>query len=262
MTQEEDESTIDIKNRRLWDLLKSHLGWYPDHLFRGPPVTLNSPYEALVYSWDVLKEAARAKSSNEDDKQAREDLELLLGVISGGSSGDIRLDGYFKVRGAYLSNSTIAFQDLWTLFPPGMLVYGKPFQDQDQVFITQSHMGNIWPEGDRTQQVYPWEMRCWMYDWTGERFKRTPMKIPIEYFEGHMPVTALPYFPFHLHRDKDKITENLLKRGREFRALCKAKEGARMFDYKGLAIFDKKGFSGIQTDDVSHTYPSPIALYS
>jgi hypothetical protein len=257
-SQKDDNSVIDIKDPHLWDLLKSHLGWYPDHVFRGPPVTLHSPYEALVYSWDALKKAAKAEPANEDNKRARRDLELLLGVISGGSSGDIRLDNYFKARDVYRSNGMIAFQDLWTIFPPGTLVYGKPFQKQDQLFIVQGHTGCTWPEEDSTQQFYPWGMRCWMYDWTGDRFKRTSMKISIEVFEGHMPVTALPYFPFHLHPDKVDVTAKLLKRGRAFRALCRAKEGGRMFDYHGPAIFDKKGFSGIQTDDVGHTHPVPL----
>src|SRR6266566_3117394 len=78
---EKDDSVIDIINPDLWDLLKSHLGWYPDHVFRGPPVTLRSPYQAIVFSWDKLKEASQAKPASDDDKQARDDLKRLLGAI-------------------------------------------------------------------------------------------------------------------------------------------------------------------------------------
>ncbi|SPN99714.1 uncharacterized protein DNG_02565 [Cephalotrichum gorgonifer] len=178
--QDNDNSVIDIKDPQLWALLKSHLEWYPDHVFRGPPVTLHSPYEAIVYSWDALKEAANEKPANEDDKRARDDLELLLGAIGGGSSGDAKLDNYFKARDVYRINDTIAFQDLWTIFPPGTLVYGTPFQKQHQLFIVQGHTGETWPEEVRPQQFSPWSMRCWIYDWNGDRFKRTSMKISIE----------------------------------------------------------------------------------
>lgn len=44
----EDSSEIEIISLGLWNLLKEHLGDYPYHIFRDSPVTLVSPYEAIV----------------------------------------------------------------------------------------------------------------------------------------------------------------------------------------------------------------------
>jgi hypothetical protein len=250
---EEDSSEIDIVNPDLWELLQGHLGDYPWHTFRGSPVTLHSPFETLIFEWDALKKAAAQAPKDEQDKQAREDLGLLLDVISGGSSGDAKLDKYFKVRDVYVKQETVQFDDLWTIFPPGTLVYGKPFQNQDQLFIVQDNAGT-WPEHDsRPQQLLPWKLICWTYDWTGEMFQRIAFTLVFEPYDGHKPIPALPYCPFELlqlHSKESKdIKESLAKRGRRFRELCNAKEGSRLFEYKGNSIFGKKGFSGLVQDE-------------
>ena len=76
------------------------------------------------------------------DEQARLDLGLLLDTLSSGS-GDQKLDKYLKVRESS-KEQKMTFESLWTIFPPGTLVYGKVFQGQDQIFIVQ---GNVrpWP---------------------------------------------------------------------------------------------------------------------
>ncbi|KAK6506459.1 hypothetical protein TWF506_011367 [Arthrobotrys conoides] len=250
LSDEEDSSEIDIVNPDLWELLKKHLGHHPNHIFRGGPVTLHSPYDPFIFEWDALQNAAAQDPKDKQDEQARGDLKLLLDVISGGSSGDAKLDKYFKGRDVCVQQEKIQFDDLWTLFPPGALIYGKPFQDQDQLFIVQDNMGT-WPDhDDRPQQFLPWRLKCWTYDWIGEIFQRTSFTLLFDPYDGYRPISALPYFPFEKHPHHDKIKSELVDRGKDFRRLCTAKEGSRLFEYKGDAIFGKKGFSGlIQTDD-------------
>ena len=250
-SDEDDSSEIDIINPDLWELLKEHLGGYPYHMFRASPVTLDSPYEEFIFEWDVLKSAATQDPKDEEDKQAREDLQILLDTISGGSSGDARLDKYFKTREVCKSEKTVQFDDLWTIFPPGTLVYGKPFQSQDQVFLVRDYKSS-WPEpGDRPQQMLPWTLVCWTYDWNGEAFQRTSYELLFDQFDGHKPITSLPFYPFELHPDHDSIKRTLIKSGKMFRKLCTATEGSRLFEYDGETIFGKKGFTGlVQTDEV------------
>ncbi|KAJ5928277.1 P-loop containing nucleoside triphosphate hydrolase protein [Penicillium verhagenii] len=244
-----DLSEIDIINLDLWELLKEHLGAYPYHIFRGSPVTLFSPYEALVFEWDVLRAASVEEPKNEEDKQAREDLKLLLDHLSSGSSGDYRLDKYFKEQKPTLRPQNIQFDDLWTIFPPGMLVYGKPFQNQHQVFIVQDNMG-AWPEDNGSVKgAKPWKMTCWTYDWNGFEFERTPFMIVFEPFEGYKPLAALPYFPFEHHPNHEQVKEEMILRGKEFQKLCAAGGSPRLFDYKGDAIFGRKGFNGMAQGD-------------
>ena len=75
------------------------------------------------------------------------------------------------------------------------------------------------------------------------------VKIEIERFDGHKPITSLLYYPFELNDQYAHIEESLIKRGKRYREICTAKQGLRMFKYSGEAIFGKKGFSGIQGDD-------------
>ncbi|CCC08317.1 hypothetical protein SMACR_01865 [Sordaria macrospora] len=248
----DDSSEIDIISLDLWDLLKKHLAATPRHLFRGQPITMYSPFEAFVHNFDLLQTVATEinEQDNEQQKQARKDLELLLGVISGGSSGDEKLNKYFKMRDSYLSDGTIQFDDLWTIFPPGALIYGKPFQGEEQVFVVADNW-SPWPRiRDHPSTWKPWGLACWVYDWTGAEFKRTPFDVKIEGFEGRKPVTSLPYYPLEFMETSElrSIKAKLTARGKKFRKYCEAKEGSRMFEYAGAAIHGMKGFTGMGQD--------------
>ncbi|KAK3399130.1 hypothetical protein B0T20DRAFT_497259 [Sordaria brevicollis] len=244
-----DSSEIDIISPDLWDLLKKHLAATPRHLFRGQPITMYSPFETFVHNFDLLEKVAAEvnEQDSEEQKQARKDLQLLLGVISGGSSGDEKLNKYFKMRDSYLRDNTIQFDDLWTIFPPGTLVYGKPFQGEDQIFVVADSW-YCWPQsGDRPATWLAWPFACWVYDWTGTEFKRTPFMVRLESFEGRKPITSLPYYPFAYMGEKEQksVRARLITRGERFRKYCEAKEGSRIYEYKGNAIYGMKGFTGM-----------------
>ncbi|KAI0897170.1 P-loop containing nucleoside triphosphate hydrolase protein [Annulohypoxylon nitens] len=100
--------------------------------------------------------------------------------------------------------------------------------------------------------MFPWQLRCWTYDWTGEKFERTSFVLPFECFEGHRPITSLRYYPFDLSKHK-LIKSKLIERGKIFRRFCIAKEGSQLFEYEGDAIFGKKGFTGLDDNDTRST---------
>ncbi len=246
---DDNDGEIDVINPHLWDLLKGLLGHFPLHVFQGPPVTLDSPYEPLILYWEKLQQAAKEVPKNENDKQARADLKLLLNTISS-SSGDPRLDKYFKTQDSNKEQKSVTFETLWTIFPPGSLVYGQPFQGQDQVLIVQDNF-RTWPyfRHNSAREKASWSLLCWTYDWDGKMFRRLALKLEFEYFDGHKPITSLPYYPFELNEKRDDIKGNLIKQGVKYRQFCEAPKGSRMFDYHGEAILLKKGISGIQGDD-------------
>ena len=258
--QGENNSEIEIINPGLWSLLRHHLGHYPYHILRDTaPGTLYSPYEHIVFYFDELKDAAAMTSTSEEDKLARDDLSKLLKVISDGASGDVKLDKYFKLRPNYkkaMDNSTesetVQFIDLWTVFPPGMLVYGKPFQGQEQVFLVRDNRFT-WPEKDYFRrggaEYIPWKLDAWSYDWKDGSFRRTDLTLLFEYFDGHLPLTSLPFAPLDVHPDRDSIMDRLIRRGKEFRRICESKEDERLFHYDGKAVAEQKGFSGMKNDD-------------
>ena len=246
---EGNQGEIDFISPDLWNLLKRLLGHYPYNIFQGPPITLSSPYEPLILYWDKLEEATKQEPKDDKDRQARSDLKLLLDAIAAGS-GDVKLDKYFKSRASMKKQDAVTFDTLWTLFPPGTLLYGKPFQGQDQVFIVYDNE-RVWPYLRRgtPREQDPWSLLCWTYDWDGTMFRRMPLKIDFEHFEQHKPITSLPYFPFKLHMDYEEIKRNLIERGKRYRQLCTATQGSRMFDFKGEVHFVQRGFQGLQGDD-------------
>ena len=246
---DENDGEIDIANPHLWDLLKRLLGHSPGHIFQGPPATLNSPYEPLILCWEELQQAAKEVTKDENDKQARTDLKLLLDAVSS-SSGDTKLDKYFKTYDSNKEQKLVTFETLWTIFPPGSLVYGQPFQGQDEVFIVRDNL-RAWPyfRSSSAHNKATWDLSCWTYDWDGKMFRRLSLTLEFEYFDGRKAITSLPYYPFELNEKRDDIKDKLIKQGNEYRQFCTATQGSRMFEYHGKAICSKKGFSGIQGDD-------------
>ncbi|KAK7981177.1 hypothetical protein PG989_013634 [Apiospora arundinis] len=257
-------SEIDISNPDLWELLKEHLGWFPNHIFRGSAVTLYSPFQPFIFEWKALWEAALKDPEGDKDKQAREDLALLLQTISNGHSGDVNLDRYFKAMPSYMTPGaeTVQFQDLWTVFPPGTLIYGTPFQNEDQLFVVKENKG-AWPRRDprrSTLEYTPWRLEAWSYDWNDGSFGRTSFMLSFDPFDGYLPLTSLDYYPFKLHLKHDSVWEKLVSRGKVFRELCKAKRGLRLFQYDGDAVMEKKGFSGLIQENRPEPFDIPVEI--
>jgi hypothetical protein len=248
-------SEIDITNPDLWALLKAKLGHYPYHIYCGSTVTLTSLCEAIVFQFDELVIESQKTPENEADSITRGDLKLLLDAVSSGSSGDEKLDKYFKMRPNYKKQEpeTIQFEELWTIFPPGALVYGEPFRNQPQVFIANDNRRPWpWQRGDTsrgTTRFAPWELEAWSCDWREGTFCRCLFILKIDHFDGHLPLTSLPFHPFQLHPDFNNLQKELIKRGKDFRNICEADQSSRLFDYKGKTIFERKGLSDRVNED-------------
>ncbi|KAK8115647.1 AAA family [Apiospora sp. TS-2023a] len=267
---EENDSEIEIISLGLWNLLKKQLGHAPYHMFRGDtPGTLESPYEYLVYYFDELQDAAEQEpTASEEENQARQDLSKLLKVISDGSSGDMKLDKYFKERPSYKevtlegkkTPKAINFANLWTVFPPGTLVYGKPFQDQGQVFLVRDSEV-LWPSQQNGKDYDPWRLWAWSYDWKDGRFVRTDVTLQFGEFDGRRPLSSLPFAPLDSldEREADDIKRDLIKRGKIFREIVECKDDGRLFEYSGDAIPEKKGFSGMKFDGDESFYDADTA---
>ena len=259
---EENYGELEIVDRDLWKLLKKLLRHYPYHTFQGDPVEIASPYEAFIYNWNKLETAAKESQIDGKDEQARLDLGLLLDTLSSGS-GDQKLDKYLKVRESSKEQKIVTFESLWTLFPPGTLVYGKVFLGHDQVFIVQDNI-RTWPRN--TSESSPWRIYCWTYDWNGKTFQRRGLDLSIKSFESSQPITSLPFYPLEYHPEPEKLKKCLVDRGAIYKKLCTAKQGSRMFDYEGKIILAKKGFSGVSgdNDEVSPAGPktTPILTQS
>ncbi|KAI1270666.1 hypothetical protein F5Y18DRAFT_434937 [Xylariaceae sp. FL1019] len=225
--------------QKLLGRITSRWGW-------AEPVTrCSSPYMPLIYSWDeAWKEAWDPHQDESSDVQlARTDLREMLRIIHT-SSGDVRVDRYFKNRESFLSEGTITHDALWTLFPPGTLIMARPCHGEPQVFVTD-HCDGFVSDDDTFDLV------CFCFDWDGSRFKRVPFQLGIKGWGGdRKSVTWLPFYPLKFYEEEgldreqsiQNLRKNLIKRGIEYADLCRAEKGKQMFNYQdGDAFFHTGG---------------------
>lgn len=251
---------IELNDEELLALLRKLLRQYPDHCFLGDIVSLRTPYEALIMNWDLLWEESGKEGSDEKEKQARLDLrEVLKAILSG--SGSSKLDLYLEMRDSLKSQRSITFESLWTIFPPGTIVYGRLFLKYDQVFMVHDNV-QLWPRAgwtERSGSPRKWKLKCWIYDYTGRAFSRRVVTLYFGEFEGTKPISSLPYYPLEEHTNRAEVRARLLESGKLFRQYCTAKEEDRIYKYNGEAVFDGKGFRGVKSD-ITVSQPFPIVL--
>ncbi|KAA6410582.1 MAG: hypothetical protein FRX48_06004 [Lasallia pustulata] len=253
-TQDEKDkflySEVEIKSADLKKVLQDNLRHYPGHFWDGDVVTIVDPFAPIVHNWDTLQKVAHEEGSelSDDEKLARSDLKLLLGIISTASGVD-RLGKYFKDREQHIKNKTITYDTLWTLFPPGELVYSEPFLNREQIFIVGSSYVDF-PREER--RAKPWSVICLGYDWNGETFNRKAYEFEFEKFLGSKTINALPSYPLRHYKKGDQeqirlLKSKLLKRGRAFKDLATAERGRQMFRYQGKALYRGIGISTIDS---------------
>jgi len=225
--------------QKLLGSLTSKWGW-PDLVTQ-----CSNPFSALIYSWDDALQASTfiVEGESEDEKQARDDLKELLRIVST-SSGDQQLDQYFKDRKTLLSEGAITHEALWTLFPPGTLILGRPCNDEPQVFFVNSCDRFVSDEDD-------FEVVCYSFDWNGSEFGRMPFEMAIKDWGGDRKrIAELPFYPLEFYEeagsDSEQSIKNLRtaleKRGTQFRNFCRAEKGKQMFNYSdGAAYFHRAG---------------------
>lgn len=231
----------------LWNLLRRELRAYPLHYFPESPTTLHTPYETVIHSWDELQALASKETDDPTEKEGRADLRVLLDTISVGS-GDPKLDRLLKNRSSNKDPKAVTFETLWTVFPPGTLIYGKPFQNQDQFFIVQDNT-LCFPYMEKRRDRSTWDLLAWTYDTNGVCFRRLLLRLRFDYFEGQKPITSLPFYPVTLLAERHKVEKTLLERGKHYRRIfTDSTTSSRLFEYKGDAILMMRGFSGVQTD--------------
>ncbi|KAF5869994.1 putative p-loop containing nucleoside triphosphate hydrolase protein [Botrytis fragariae] len=246
-----NKGEIEVFDPDLRKLLKKILAHYPSHTFIGENVVIDSPYESFVLNWDILREEAEKETVDVKDKQARSDLRELLEMIKSGS-GDKKLDSYLTARDDLIKQKSITFEALWTIFPPGTIIYGQIFLDEDQIFVVEDNF-TPWPreESRRSRVPPPWTLCCWVYDYIGTVFQRRSVALKFDSFDGPKPIASLPFYPLSAIGPErwSQIEERLFKRGKLFREYCTADKDHRMYEYKGEAIFDKRGFGVQSTND-------------
>lgn len=202
---------------------------------------LMSPFRGIIYDWEALNNAANDfdDEGTSDRNIARQDLKELLTLVKGCPD----LETYFQQVDKWKAASEITFEFLWTLFPPGSMVFSNPIQKMPQAFISKDHITKDNPERPGGSSKKEFVLTAWSYDWDGEQFNRVATRMKIAYFEGAKAINSLLFYPIEYHVDPNTNTcdpENikaiLKKRGEKFRKICISEKGSQLFDYDGHVI--------------------------
>ncbi|KAK1839779.1 ATPase [Colletotrichum chrysophilum] len=256
------------------------------------PVVFVSPCEPLIHNWDRLnalaiedslrteemkvriqklgprtdvtmagseEQKARAleylgKASNLEN--ARAQLKLMLKLVK----TIPELGKYFQSVEAQNNTGSIQFEHLWTIFPPGEIVFSTLFMNEPQLFIVKdsNDTRDIDERPGKDTSDVSWSMVAWAYDWDGACFKRVPVQFRFEQYTGSKVISTLHCHPFKFHKPEDAsrsdeasreaMEEALLERGKRFAELCVKQQGSQMFDYDGFVVSHGTGFQN-QADD-------------
>lgn len=286
-----DHSEITINDEGLETLLLHALGHEP-WLRHMTTVSFYSHFEPIIHNWSKLNHLANndfSKSSvlqlykelqNRDGSTTATSGDQPAALVAGGSweksTADLRLlldevrrtpglESYFD--GAWEmqeKTNTVSFEYLWTLFPPGELVVGKPFMDRWQAFVVKFCVASYKKKGSSGESGQKWILECWTYDWNGTVFRRVPVEFSFDEFKATKSITALLCYPLRYHRDcsddansvggkvsGESLKQRLIKRGERYRELCLKRRGRQIFDYEGELLPRGTGVRKIATGRVS-----------
>lgn len=228
-------------------------------LTRAPPgddnnvektsISVKSPFVDFIWFWDSLDVACHASENDtHEEARAREDLKQVMGLIRKST-----VEPYFKVRDTFLAKSTspaMPYEYLWTIFPPGTVVYAKSFLDDWQMFEVRSCSApsfeySIYDSKSPAKYTEKnFRITCAAFDWDGSKFnvfeydfqvKRDPKK-------SELTINALEVFPTEYYRDDtgdrddQKLRDELLVRGKKFWRLCNIESDDAQCSYQGAVL--------------------------
>ena len=240
-------------------------------------MTISSKFEPIIHRWSQLNDLA----SNDESKaavaelledinsadstsfltplknagklqQARADLKNLLEQVKNAPG----LEDYFSGP----VDETVSFEYLWTIFPPGELVFSQTNMGHSQMFIVKECTDYI--NKGRKSNEKSWSFVCWCYDWNGSTFKRVPVNFTFDDFKGKKPISTLHCYPLKFYRGSSEndggsvveignikdIEARLVDRGKRYRELCLKEQGKQIFEYHGFALARGSGVRHVGDD--------------
>ena len=130
----------------------------------------------------------------------------------------------------------IAFDHLWQLFKPGIVVIsgkgqkrayvvlhvtgGRALQRSSQLAAARRVAAYDREEREAYMAKYPktspFVIDCFYIDFDGTNFGPLPQKFMLEDYDGEVPINSLEVFPIKFDDDTQKTEKSLVRRGRKF----------------------------------------------
>ncbi|KAM0434029.1 hypothetical protein ACHAPT_003973 [Fusarium lateritium] len=191
---------------------------YPGIFCGVSRLKFHAPFECFVHRWDRF---SAAKDDMAYDEQTREHVTLLYKIMKE------ELGEIIQLREDYFKNRAVAFEHIWTLFPPGCTVWGAEKGKPVAVRFNSGHFGK------NGCGVTFYILQCKVIDWDGKYMGWTDLTMRIPEFFGTVPFSELACYPLEYHPRLDAAKELLTQRGRKFDELA----GYCYKSYNGTAIW-------------------------
>lgn len=180
-------------------------------VFEGYPVTyaddhnleLTPKYIPFCHRWDRLLEVER----DEPDIETKRHLTLLRSTL------EIDLAHSLQRRDLVARTGLASFNDLQLLFEPGQIVIEGSGGIMTAGVAREVTLGTTW-DG---KPLY--EIEVDTTAWNGERFGVAEKLWRLHDFKGTKKVHSLDIFPLHMHPDHEKISRELIERGKKYERL-------------------------------------------
>ncbi|RTE83715.1 hypothetical protein BHE90_001729 [Fusarium euwallaceae] len=191
---------------------------YPGVFCGVSRLKFHAPFACFVHRWDKF---TAAKDDMAYDEATREHVTLLFNIMKE------ELGEIIQLREDYFKNRAVAFEHIWTLFPPGCTVWGS---DKGKPVAVKFNSGNF-AKNNCGVAFYVLESR--IIDWDGKHMGWTEITMRIPEFFGTVPFSELPCYPLEYHPHLDAAKALLTERGRRFDELA----GYCYKSYNGTAIW-------------------------
>ncbi|KAF1916441.1 hypothetical protein BDU57DRAFT_587443 [Ampelomyces quisqualis] len=163
---------------------------------------------------------AKLGHETEDERTTKIHARLLQDVLVKEFKGLVDISEDMKRK------RVMTFELLWTLFPPGALVYALQDGQERAMTLVKSHYDVHEETGSPILQV-----ACKFIHWDGCRFGTRKLHIRIPEYVGTRPIRSLEVYPLEYHEDPVALKDRLIARGAKTEELA----GLEYRAYEGMA---------------------------
>jgi len=189
----------------LFEVFSGLDGLHPDVKY----LIFRAPFYQFFWRWQAFEKAI----ADQENEKVKAVLVQLRAIVKR------ELADAFAVSNELTSNGVITFRYLWTLFPPGELIYSSLSACERFFMLLNSHMIQQTipaPRGSRSH----YQLNCRYVDWDGHNFGWLPWAGHIFEFKGTCKITDLAFYPAKYMADQAGARDRCIARGLKFRDLA------------------------------------------
>ncbi|KAK4129775.1 P-loop containing nucleoside triphosphate hydrolase protein [Parathielavia appendiculata] len=242
-------TSLYVNPQPLRQLLFDVIGNYPGDPIDVDDVQIDAPYHSLFHYRKQLETEGNKRFA--EDPESLEHLRLLLNWIK----THFELDIAAYERCTTQPHKVIAYDRLWTLFPPGTIAYCKLLSQNRAFRIVDTY----YDESDTNPCM---GLRADFVDFDGLNLGTRRIELAIPKYQGTRELSELGTIPLDLLDDASDLREELIARGRKFEsyigshflqydgiALKKTPEGYARFTVSGRVMIDCKTYHRLEPND-------------